>query len=36
LRKQKGILSEASFSEDEVVLVEDRDDEKNSNLLPNS
>jgi DNA recombination protein RmuC len=36
LRKQKGILSDASFSEDEVVIVEDRDDEKNSNLLPNS
>jgi DNA recombination protein RmuC len=36
LRKQKGILPEASFGEEEVVLVEDGDDEKNSNLLPNS
>ena len=36
LRKQKGILPEASFSEEEVVIVEDGDDEKNSNLLPNS
>ena len=36
LRKQKGILPEASFGEEEVVLVADGDDEKNSNLLPNS
>jgi DNA recombination protein RmuC len=36
LRKQKGILPEASFGEEEVVLVEDGDDEKNPNLLPNS
>jgi len=36
LRKQKGILPEASFSEEAVVIVGDGDDEKNSNLLPNS
>ena len=36
LRKQKGILPEASFSEEALVLVGDGDDEKNSNLLPNS
>jgi len=35
LRKQKGILAEASFSEEEVVVIEEGDDEKNSNLLPN-
>ncbi len=35
LRKQKGILDEESFDEEDVSLAEDDDEKNNSNLLPN-
>jgi DNA recombination protein RmuC len=35
LRKQKGILDEGSFDEEDVSLAEDDDEKNNSNLLPN-